>query len=209
MALPNWEITVYALYLMGGESRWVHTEDIAVKCFEIAPDSFSWIKYRNYPDKEIARIALMDARKEKMGALVTGRSGKGKGHFSGAKGEPRPDGWQLTQAGITWITQNEDRLAKELGHRQPKSHRQELLQKMARVRNHSLFKEFQEQREDFTPSIGSLAELLRCRVDADGHVWEKRFSALRNLAQLAEEEDVLEFIGICQRFVESGKEGQS
>jgi hypothetical protein len=207
MALANWEITVYALYLMGGASRWVHTEDIALKCFEIAPDSFSWVKYSKYPDKEVTRIALMDARKEKIGALVTGRAGRGKGHHSKGNTQRRLDGWQLTEAGTEWVAQNEDRLAKELSQRQPRSHRQELLQNMARVRSHNLFKNFQEQPNSFVPSIGSLAELLRCRVDAESHVWERRFGVLRNQAQLAEQEDVLEFIDICRRFVESRGEG--
>jgi len=208
MALRNWEIAVYALYLLDGATSFVHTEDVAIKCFQIAADSFSWMKYPKYPDKDIVRVALTDARKEKVGALVNGRAGKGKGQLRYDKGPRRIDGWQLTETGSEWVARNKNRLENELNQRQPRAHRQESLRKIERVRSHKLFKQFQEQRKDFVPSIGSLAELLRCRVDAEGHVWEKRFSALRNLAQLAEQEDVLEFIGICQKFVESGKAGQ-
>ncbi len=206
MALRNWEIAVYALYLTCGASRWVHTEDIAIKCFELAPDSFSWIKYPDYPDKDIARVGLIDARKEKVGALVAGRAGKGKGHRIKDNEQRQVDGWQLTEAGATWVTRNEERLAKDLSQRQPKSHRQELLQSVARVRKHILFKNFQEQPNSFVPTIGLLAELLRCRVDAESHVWERRFDTLRNQAQLARQEDVLEFIGICHEFIESRRE---
>jgi len=82
----NRELVVYCLYVVGGATERVHTEDLALKCWELFPDSFSWTKYPNYPDKDIVRVALTDARKEKYGALVSGRiEGKasGTGH-----GEP-------------------------------------------------------------------------------------------------------------------------
>lgn len=206
MALTNWEIAVYALYLRGGASRSVHTEDVALKCFELAPDSFSWVKHRQYPDKEVARKGLVDARAEKN--LVTGRTGRGKGQSSKTATDPALDGWQLTDAGVRWVMENEDRLAHELQERQPKGHRQELLQKLSRIRGHGLFKKFQDQPAGFVPSLGSLAELLRCRVDAERSVWEKRFATLRNEARLANQGDVVTFLDICQKFVNSDVEVQ-
>ena len=47
--IPNWEIAVYILHALGGGLRSIPTEDIAKKCFELAPDSFSWVKYPQYP----------------------------------------------------------------------------------------------------------------------------------------------------------------
>ena len=35
--LSNIDIVVYALYLLGGWHERVHTDDIALKCFELAP----------------------------------------------------------------------------------------------------------------------------------------------------------------------------
>lgn len=43
--LSNIDIVVYALYVLGGWRERIHTEDIALKCFEIAPSRFSWVKY--------------------------------------------------------------------------------------------------------------------------------------------------------------------
>ncbi len=57
MGHPNSELVVYALYLLGGESHPVHTEDVALKCFELFPDSFSWVKLE--PKK---RRSLSNAR---------------------------------------------------------------------------------------------------------------------------------------------------
>lgn len=204
--LTNWEIAVYALYLQGGGTRPVHTEDVALKCFELARESFSWVKYPNNPDKDIARMALIDARKEKIGTLVTGRAGRGKGHSTDAHPHRSPDGWQLNEKGITWVKENEERLAVELKQQQPKAHRQEILQKLSRVRKHVLYKDFIDQPSSFAPSLGSLAELLRCRVDAERAVWYKRFESLRNQALLAQQRDIVDFVDACQKFVNSKPE---
>jgi hypothetical protein len=72
---PNRDLVVYALGILGGEFQRVHTEDIALKCHELFPDVFSWTRYPEIPDKDIARVALTDARKVKYGRLVEGRAG--------------------------------------------------------------------------------------------------------------------------------------
>jgi len=179
--LSNVGIVVYALYQKGGASRPVHTEDIALKAFELAPDSFSWIKYPQYPDKEVTRNALKDARKEKHGRLVTGRAGRGKGHPSRTGSERRADGWQLTEAGVKWVMTNEARLGREFQQASPRVHRQDVLAKVGQIRNHALFQEYLDKPEGFSPTLGGLGELLRCRVDAEPPIWRQRFESLRNL----------------------------
>ena len=100
-ALPNRELVVYALFLLGGDTNRVHTEDVALKCFELCPQSFSWVKHAEYPDKDIVRVALTDARKEHYGALVEGRAGQRHGLTAKTKRGPVPDGWILTATGST------------------------------------------------------------------------------------------------------------
>lgn len=198
MTLANWEIAVYALYLQGGASHSVHTEDVALKCFELAPGSYSWIKHTLYPDKEVARSSLVDARKEKNGSLVVGRAGKGKGHWRRKAQDPEPDGWQLSEAGSKWVCEHEQHLAELLKQAEPKSHRQEVLKKLNRIRRHNLFETFTDQPDSFVPHIGSLAELMRCRVDAHHSVWRERFATMRNQAELAKQADVLAFLDRCE-----------
>src|SRR5437899_9176451 len=93
----NRELVVYCLYIAGGSTERIHTEDVALKCWELYPDSFSWTKYPKYPDKDIVRVALTDARKTKYGALLSGRV-EGQ---SSASGEP--EGGMLTEAGLAWV----------------------------------------------------------------------------------------------------------
>ena len=40
--LSNHEIVTLALYLLGGDTQYVDTEDIAVKANEVAPGRFTW-----------------------------------------------------------------------------------------------------------------------------------------------------------------------
>lgn|SRR3989338_6139905 len=198
--LSNWEIAVYVLHTLGGGLRLIATEDVAKKCFEIVPDSFSWIKYPQYPDKDIVRTALFDARKEKNGALVRGRSGRGRGQSGRTNVSPALDGWSLTPQGARWISDNKARLVDILKIREPNTQRQENLRKLTRIHRHPLFRRFLEQPEGFVPSLGEMAELFRCRVDADQSTWDKRFDAVINQANVANDSNVIKFINRCRDF---------
>lgn len=196
---PNRELVVYALHLLGGEAATVHTEDIAIKCHELFPDSFSWTKYPDLPDKDIVRVALTDARKEKHGALVEGRSGQSHGLVARTSREPAPDGWRLTSQGVLWIRSAQADLERLLGKPETKEHRQKLLQQLRRVREHSLFDAFLADPHGFHTGIGQIADLMQCRVDSEPRVWESRFANLRNKAIAAEQQDVIQFLDKCER----------
>lgn len=86
--LKQYEVAVAAVYLLGGTSRAVDTEDVAVKCHELAPSLFSWQKYKEHPNLELVRVSLSDAKKLKNGKLLTG-SGR--------------EGWRLSSKGLDWL----------------------------------------------------------------------------------------------------------
>ena len=153
------------------------------------------MKYPEYPDKEVVRRALFHARDE--ATLVRGRAGKGKGMASRTNAEPALDGWSLTAEGAKWILEHGSRLEKNLKFRQPHSHRQELLQKLDRICRHPLFQRFLEQPEGFAPSMGEMAELFRCRVDADQSTWNKRFDMVISQANMVNNQNVIKFVNCC------------
>jgi len=95
--IPNWELAAAACFLEGGATKLVHTEDLAVRAFQLAPQRFCWRKYPERIDLDIARVSLTDAAKAKNGALVQGS---------------KDSGWSLTQAGIRWVEQARERLPK-------------------------------------------------------------------------------------------------
>jgi hypothetical protein len=83
------EVVALAVAELGGASRSVDTEDVAIRCHELAPTLFSWRKYPSQVNLEIVRVSLSDAKKQKNGQLLSG-SGR--------------DGWRLTRRGLDWIS---------------------------------------------------------------------------------------------------------
>ena len=197
-ALPNRQLVVYGLYLLGGESRPVHTEDIALKCFELFPTSFSWVKHPHLPDKDIVRVALTDARKAPHGALVQGRAGERRGLAAKTRRLPVEDGWMLTPMGASWIKENRATLESVPGGGDAKVHRQRLLKQLNRTREHPLFLRYSENPTRFSAALGEIADLVRCRVDAESDVWQKRFDALEKQARTAGQDDVVGFVSVCR-----------
>ena len=189
---------MYALYLLGGDSNPIHTEDIALKCFELFPTSFSWVKYSQYPDKDIVRVALADARKESHGGLVDGRSGQRRGLSAKTKRHPIDDGWILTPAGIQWVRENRAELHQVADSGEVKAHRQRLLKQLKRIRDHALFGLYHDNPTNFSPQIGAIADFLRCRVDAEPEVWQERFDKAHRQAAAADQSDVCDFITKCR-----------
>lgn len=87
MAFRRYELATLAVYLLGGSRKSLDTEDVAKKCYQLAPDLFSWVKFADQINLELVRVSLSDAKKEKNGGLVTGVG---------------RDGWRLTSKGFAW-----------------------------------------------------------------------------------------------------------
>lgn len=85
--LANHEIVTLAVFLLGGESQYVDTEDIAMKASELAPGRFTWRKYREQVNIDTVRKRLWDAKKPERGALLVGSE---------------KQGWSLTAIGLTF-----------------------------------------------------------------------------------------------------------
>lgn len=196
-AIPNRHLAVYALSVLGGDTKQIHTEDIALKCFELFPHSFSWVRYPQHPDKDIARIALCDARKAKYGALVEGRAGRSMGMGAGTGRARASDGWRLTARGLEWIKENQSRLEEFAGSGIVKEHRQKILRQLKRVKDHPLYAQYLDSPDRFHPAIGTIADLLRCRVDAEPEIWDERFRALMRKARVTEQAEVSRFVELC------------
>lgn len=91
--LKQYEVAVWAVYLLGGTAKSIDTEDAAVKCHELAPDLFSWQKHKGQINLELVRVSLSDAKKAKNGRLLSG-SGR--------------EGWRLSSRGLDWIRSREE-----------------------------------------------------------------------------------------------------
>ena len=91
--LTKREVTLFAVFLLGGGQRAVDTEDVAVKAAELLPGAFAWRKYPDQINLEIVRAVLSDSKKRQFGQLL---------HGTGT------EGWRLSDAGVRWAVQTQE-----------------------------------------------------------------------------------------------------
>ncbi len=82
------QLVTIAVALLGGDTRHVDREDIAIKVNDIAPGRFNWRKYPERIDLDIVGTALRHAKKPQNGGLIVGNNTKG---------------WMLSPTGLRWI----------------------------------------------------------------------------------------------------------
>jgi len=73
----NLEIVTLSVYLLGGDSSYIDTEDIAVKVNELAPGRFSWRKYPDQINIDNVRKRLSDAKNPQKGGYIIGSFNEG------------------------------------------------------------------------------------------------------------------------------------
>lgn len=88
-------VVVLAVNVLGGTSRAVDTEDVAVMANQLVPGMFAWRKYPEQINLELVRVTLSAAKSPRYGAMVSG-SGR--------------EGWRLTSAGVSWISSRGEEL---------------------------------------------------------------------------------------------------
>ena len=155
----------YALQKLGAELAPVHTEDVAVECFNLAPDLFALERYPEYPRIDTAYYALKNL--------------KPTGDVSGGL----RDGWTLTRQGAEWLEENEPYVRQFLGT--PVESRLADAASRAdldKVRTHKAFLDYARGREH-KPSRQELADMLGCTVGSLPVTWRARFARLRALAK--------------------------
>jgi len=133
--LLNHEIMTLAVFILGGATKKINTEDVAIKANELAPGRYVWRNYKDQINIEIIRAFLSDAKKDKYGRLLTG---------SGTHG------WMLTEAGLEFAVANSGdlRSADLSGEQRPKVEKNWSRAERQRLIGTSAFKKFVADRAD-------------------------------------------------------------
>jgi hypothetical protein len=95
MTFSNSEIVTIALYLLGGDTKSIETEDVAIKADELSPGRFRWKKYKDQINLASVNKRLWDAKKDSVGSFVTGSE---------------KEGWLLTIKGVEFAKKNVNHL---------------------------------------------------------------------------------------------------
>lgn len=192
--LSNVDIVVYAIFRLGGIEKKIHTEDIAMECFKLSKERFSWrlFKYKEYPDKEIARVTLknLKTKDSKYGQLVTGRSGV---EASGKEA----DGWMLTPNGAKWIMENLRRIeeaSKIPGKDLRRPHVQWFIQRFKREK---CYQKYLQEGSVKNISQYEFTDMLLCRPDAYPETIRKKFDQLRTQAEITQNKSIISFLDAC------------
>lgn len=129
--LANHEVVTLAVYLLGGATRYVDTEDVAIKANEIAPGRYTWRKYPKQVNLEIVRVYLSDAKKVDKGVYL-----RGSGN----------EGWTLTEKGLDFAQARMGDLEGATHVRDPVSRREkgQIKQERARLIATDAFRKYQE-----------------------------------------------------------------
>ena len=182
----NLEIALVALYALGGAQHWVHIEDVALKCYELAPKKFSWRKYPNYPDIQPARFALEDAARPANGALVSGSS--------------KDMGWMLTLAGIRTVKQlHQKEKGGEVRNRSTRAARQEVERFLNALENHQAYQKYVTNKKAPEVELHELADLLRCPLDSGAAIFKQRLETLMTRSYDAGHDELVEFFSWCKQ----------
>ncbi len=190
--LSDVDVAVYALYILGGWGKRIHTEDIALKCFELAPMRFSWIKYPQYPDIAPARFALEAAKKANNKQLVNGESER----KVGTKGI---GGWILTENGLKWVESNKVRIEQELGTHSLIGERIQVERRINELLSSKAYKKFQEYGEQANISQPEFAESLVCTVNTNIQILKDRLEQIYLIARKYKRKDIMDYVVFCKR----------
>ncbi|OQY99712.1 MAG: hypothetical protein B6D41_00810 [Chloroflexi bacterium UTCFX4] len=140
--ISNVEILLIAVGNCGGKTQAIHTEDIAIEAFEIAPNRFGWRKYPERIDLELVRRALTSAVQKKPPLL---------------EGSVRR-GWMLTKSGVQWLEQNSSNISGLQGNRRG-SLANALDMERTRLRETNAWRKYQSGITDWT--VNDLYEFAR------------------------------------------------
>ncbi len=186
ISLNDKDIVIYALYVLGGYQKRVHTEDIALKCYEIAPARFSWIKYPQYPDIQPVRFAL-----EKCKPLVVGSSER--------KLPTIITGWRLTNDGIQWMKMNLDRIVKQLGKKQSPTERLVDNRRIKALINSKAFNKYLAEGGKAEISHAEFAESIVCTINTKPEILFERIEQLYSAADLLNQDKVKQYLDIYRK----------
>ena len=167
--LSNMHIVTLSVSKLGGATKAVDVEDIAIEAYDISPDKFSWRKYPERIDLRVVQYALKDASSEKKGTPLLQGSVK--------------HGYLLTKVGMEWIESNKNT---DFGETRGVARKQSVVDKLslekARLLISTALVKFEAGNfEDI--KVTDFQEFARINDYFPDHVRQKRYAIIDNAVQ--------------------------
>jgi len=190
--LSNEEIVLYSLYLLGGWHKRIHTEDVALKCFELAPSKFSWTKYPKYPDLAPARFALESAKNNQYGSLVEGESER-------KKNLNNIGGWRLTEKGVKWVKEKINKIETILGKHKQIGDRLFSNRRLKSLINSIAFQKYLKYGDESDITYSQFTESLICTVNTSKQIIIERLKQFTALSEKFGKDEIINYLNYCHK----------
>ncbi len=163
-------------------------ERLVYECFTRFPDSFSLIRYPEWPDSARVNKCWLRCRTD-------------KGWIVGSVKE----GFRLTPAGERVAEKVAKQLENTDGSRRPAqppaAFRERYEAMLARVRRSPVFARFLESRNEFAASDMELRQMLGATLETPLRVLRQNLHAYRAAAEAYSAKEVLEFLAECEKMI--------
>ncbi len=183
--LPNTNFVVTVLFILLKENpgKKINTEDIAFKCFQMAPQKFCWKTKPDLPDIEPARRGLMIARNKHQWVY---------GHRAS---DIVKEGWSLTDIGIIEAKKYLNLLVADEPLMAENNKNQYIIKYLSRIKQNKFFKLFLNEQIEENLSIFKFHDLSTLLETSPNKVRvNERFQDTINYASTYGESDILLFL---------------
>ena len=178
----NTDVFIWALYLLGGAERSVDVEEIYLKTFEIAPLRFGWRTRPDIPNFKKTAKALQEI--------------EAKSHY-GLLQKLGANNRRLTSEGLQWVEDYKPLFEQLYSSKKAvaPAATSALAKKIRDLKSTEAWNQFVSQEN---MRLASLAKALRLSVSSPDTIWSDRFADLNNLAALANDELIFEFLALAK-----------
>ena len=182
--VTNVEIVLAVLDELGGATKFVDIEDVALGSYELAPDRFGW-RTKKMPSRERVRMALVHANEheqKRTGAVLVIQN-------------KDLTAWKLTALGVAFVRENAPRTKKATGRGRAVPNAQSATARRVReIRRHGAFGRFLHGTPVAEMERFELADLLLCPPDAGVTGVQRKVDSAKAAALDVGDEQVVRFL---------------
>jgi hypothetical protein len=183
--VSNIILALAALSQLGGATKFVDIEDVALEAFKVAPDRFGWRTKKRYPSWERVRTSFVHANQNEQ------RRGTQPLVVSNTEGSA----WKLTAEGVNFVRNNAAKAEAATGRkRSPVSQSSPSARRTREIRNHSTFQKFMQGAVVADIERYELADMLVCPPDSSASFVKRKIDSALAAARDVEDGEVERFL---------------
>jgi hypothetical protein len=185
----NTDVFMWAVYLLGGESKLVDVEDIYFKAFELAPLRLGWRTRPDIPNFKKTAKALQEI--------------EAKSHL-GLLQKMGPNYRRLTPAGVEWIESYKEVLGRiyTSSNTVQAPSNSEIMRQHREIRSSEVWGLWASGKK---LNLSYLANVLNCSKASPLSIWQDRLADLNEVVRISKDIEMLKFAEEAKELIEGIK----